>query len=442
MATIGLQSILFYGFAALMFLIPSTLISAELSGMLSEDNGGIFSWVKAGLGEKAGVVAMWLEWFNNVISFPGSTSTIIASVAVIVYPQILDNRLILWLLMMLLFWSLTFFNFLPLKRIVLLQIFGALFGMITPGILLISGAVYYDIIGASSLDNVSINAFIPAASFATFALLVKTLAAYSGIQSVAFHSKNVHLPQKNIPLSMLTASVTILCLSILTTVSLIVIIPASQVNVLNGLVQAISAVLSLIGFGSAAKLIVAVLIALGMLSALGIWMLGPARGMQVAAEKKLFPSVFRGKNSAGMPVNMLLIQALTGTLLSFSFLLMPSVIAAFALLIALTSQFTVMMWMLVFISAVTLRYTKAKARRPFRVGKQGNGLLILTASVAFLSCLLGFIAGLFPPAFSHIHSLKEYISLIIIADGIIIALPLCWIYHQHKGAALSVSISR
>lgn len=52
MATIGLQSVFFYLIAAVTFLLPTSLICAELSSMITQNNGGVFSWVKAGLGEK------------------------------------------------------------------------------------------------------------------------------------------------------------------------------------------------------------------------------------------------------------------------------------------------------------------------------------------------------------------------------------------------------
>ena len=59
MATIGLQSVFFYLIAAITFLLPTSLICAVLSSMITKKNGGVLSWVKAGLGEKAGVLAMW-----------------------------------------------------------------------------------------------------------------------------------------------------------------------------------------------------------------------------------------------------------------------------------------------------------------------------------------------------------------------------------------------
>lgn len=74
------------------------------------------------------------------------------------------------------------------------------------------------------------------------------------------------------------------------------------------------------------------MISLGMLAALSTWVLGPARGMQTAAEQELFPKIMAGKNRFGMPVNMLVIQILIVLVLSSVFLVMPSVYAAFCLI--------------------------------------------------------------------------------------------------------------
>ena len=42
-----------------------------------------------------------------------------------------------------------------------------------------------------------------------YRILVKTLSSYSGIQSVAFHMTNIQKPEKNIPKSILLATVII-----------------------------------------------------------------------------------------------------------------------------------------------------------------------------------------------------------------------------------------
>ena len=435
MATIGLQSIFFYLIAAVTFLIPTALVCAELSSMITQNNGGVFSWVKAGLGEKAGVLAMWLEWFNNVVGFPSSVTALIATFSYIGFRGFAENThtsIGFWLVMVTVFVVISLFNCLPLRKVVVLNIIGAVFGMIVPGVLLVSGAIYFLVTGQSNLEYHGVSDVLPVFSLGTYALLVKTLSSYSGIQSVAFHMTNIEKPEKNIPKSILTATLIIVSLTVLTTVGLTIIIPVKDVNVLNGLIQGISQVLNIIGLGDVKPLIV-IMISIGMLAALSTWVLGPARGMQAAAEQELFPRVMAGKNKYGMPVNMLIIQILIVVVLSSVFLIMPSVYAAFALLVAITSQFTVVMWIMVFASAIRLRFTKPDTHRVFYVGRRNTNWLLVTMSlVAIFMCMLGFILGMFPPSFSHVKNVIQYTMILVVADIIIIAIPLAWIWLHRK----------
>lgn len=435
MATIGLQSIFFYLIAAVTFLIPTALVCAELSSMITKNNGGVFSWVKAGLGEKAGVLAMWLEWFNNVVGFPSSVTALIATFSYIGFRGFAENThtsVGFWLVMVTVFVVISLFNCLPLRKVVVLNIIGAVFGMIVPGVLLVSGAIYFLVTGQSNLEYHGVSDVLPVFSLGTYALLVKTLSSYSGIQSVAFLMTNIEKPEKNIPKSILTATLIIVSLTVLTTVGLTIIIPVKDVNVLNGLIQGISQVLNIIGLGDVKPLIV-IMISIGMLAALSTWVLGPARGMQTAAEQELFPKVMAGKNKYGMPVNMLIIQILIVVVLSSVFLIMPSVYAAFALLVAITSQFTVVMWIMVFASAIRLRFTKPDTHRVFYVGKRNTNWLLVTMSlVAIFMCMLGFILGMFPPSFSHVKNVIQYTMILVVADIIIIAIPLAWIWLHRK----------
>jgi amino acid transporter len=243
---------------------------------------------------------------------------------------------------------------------------------------------------------------------------------------------NIENPQKNIPKSILLATVTIVSLTILATISLMIVVPVKDVNVLNGLIQGISAVLSIIGLGSM-KPVIAVMVTVGMLAALSTWVLGPARGMQTAAEQEFFPKIMAGKNRYGMPTNMLIIQIAIVVFLSLAFLVMPSIYSAFALLVAITSQFTVVMWIMVFVAAIRLRFKKANEHRVFYVGKRGsNWLLVGMSCVAIIMCMLGFILGLFPPSFSHVKDVFQYTMILVIADVIIVAIPLVWIWLHRK----------
>jgi len=50
----------------LLFLIPAGLVAAELGTSWRRD-GGVYVWVSEAFGPRAGFVATWLQWFQNVI---------------------------------------------------------------------------------------------------------------------------------------------------------------------------------------------------------------------------------------------------------------------------------------------------------------------------------------------------------------------------------------
>ena len=58
MAEYGFALVFIYLLVALVFLLPSALISAELATGWPED-GGVYVWVKEAFGERLGFVAVW-----------------------------------------------------------------------------------------------------------------------------------------------------------------------------------------------------------------------------------------------------------------------------------------------------------------------------------------------------------------------------------------------
>jgi amino acid transporter len=57
-------------FAAGMFLLPASLVAAELGGAFSKEGGGIYTWVKEAFGSRWGFTAIWLQWIQNVVWYP------------------------------------------------------------------------------------------------------------------------------------------------------------------------------------------------------------------------------------------------------------------------------------------------------------------------------------------------------------------------------------
>ena len=69
-AIYGPSSAFYYLFAAIVFLIPTALVAAELAAMFSDKQGGVFRWVGEAFGPRTGFVAIWLQWIESTIWYP------------------------------------------------------------------------------------------------------------------------------------------------------------------------------------------------------------------------------------------------------------------------------------------------------------------------------------------------------------------------------------
>ena len=69
-AEYGVSSAFYYLFAAIVFLIPTALVAAELAAMFSDKQGGVFRWVGEAFGKRMGFLAIWLQWVESTIWYP------------------------------------------------------------------------------------------------------------------------------------------------------------------------------------------------------------------------------------------------------------------------------------------------------------------------------------------------------------------------------------
>ena len=106
MAEYGFALVFIYLLVALVFLLPSALISAELATGWPED-GGVYVWVKEAFGERLGFVAVWLQWIENVIWFPSILTVMVVAAIYAFMPQLKDDQLFIFISINVLFWALT-----------------------------------------------------------------------------------------------------------------------------------------------------------------------------------------------------------------------------------------------------------------------------------------------------------------------------------------------
>ena len=180
------------------------------------------------------------------------------------------------------------------------------------------------------------------------------------------------------------------------TFALGVIIPAKDINLTQSL---------LVGFDNYFKYIhaswlspiIAIALAFGVLAGVLTWVAGPSKGIFAVGKAGYMPPFFQKTNKLGVQKNILFVQGLAVTVLSFycsSLCLLYRVFIRFCH--RLTVILYLIMYLLMFSGAIALRYKMKKLNRPFRIGKSGNGLMWFVGGLGFCGSLLAFILELYP----------------------------------------------
>jgi len=169
--------------------------------------------------------------------------------------------------------------------------------------------------------------------------------------------------------------------------------------------------------------IVAFLMMLGGLSSVTTWIIGPTKGLLAAAEDGDIPDFFAKTNRYGVPVVILIVQALIYSVLALVYFLLPSVNASYWLLTEMTAQLALMMYVIMFAAAIALRYVKKDVRRPYRI-PGGNVVMWLIAGLALLTCVSMILIGFIPPAEVDVGNLWHYEALLIGGFVLFCTIPL------------------
>ena len=436
-AQYGLSSVVFLVLALIFFFIPAALVSAELATGWPQ-KGGIFVWVKEALGHRMGFLAVWLLWLENVVWYPTILSFVAATIAYIINPALNGNPWYTFLVIIGVFWLITFVN---LKGI---QVFGwissvsAIAGTLFPGILIICFGFAWFALGYPSNITFSFKALIPNLHhFSDLAFLAGVLLSFGGIEMSAVHAKDVENPQKNYSRAIFFSASIIICLTILGTLAISVIIPKNDINLISGSIEAIYSFFAHFGLERFIPLIAAIIV-LGPLGGVSSWAAGPCRGLLAAAEKGDFPPFMRKTNKHDMPVNVMLIQAGIVTVLSFAFIFMPNVSSSFWMLTILAVQLYIIMYILMFISGIVLRYTRKDVQRHYKV-PFGNAGMWIASTLGILGSLFAFIIGFVPPSPVDTGRLIFFELFIILGLIIFCSTPLIVFQLRHLWAKEATS---
>jgi glutamate:GABA antiporter len=412
MAETGLQMIFYLLFATILFLIPCSLVSAELATGWPEE-GGVYRWVKEAFGSRWGFVAIWLQWVQNVIWYPVILAFAASAFAYLLLdPNLANSNEYSAGFIIVVYWGATLITFTGLKTAEKITTFAVIFGTIIPVILIISLCGLWILSGEPLSLFQGKQTFLPDFSqFSNIAFLAGIVLLFAGMEVGAVHVRDLTNPKTQYPKAIFIATLIIVAIFSLGSLAVAVVLPKNQISLTAGIMQAFDKMLSLYHLHWLVP-IIGLLVALGALGGVMAWVSGPSKGLLATAKNGEIPPFLAHTNKNGIQTHILLIQALIVTLLASLYLIIDDVSTAFFLLSAMTITLYLIVYMLLFLSALRLRYTQPHVVRAYKIPGGMFGMWCVTL-IGLSAVVYAFVIAFFPPAQLHVGTPKLYVGLVV-----------------------------
>lgn len=418
----GMMTIFLTLAAAICFMIPTSLVSAELATAYPED-GGIFVWVREAFGERLGFVAVWMQWIQMVF---GMTSILMIAGAIFAYafnPDLAANKYYILAVILVTYWLCTFLNMKGVKTLGWVSTLCVISGVFLPFFLLVGCAAAYLIGGGEVVTDMSVSwaSMVPNMSDqGTWALFIGFVFVVMGMEVSASNVSSVKNAEKNYPLAILLVTAFVVIVSIVGSISIFVGIPVDKISMTAGLIQAFETYFNMFGIGWLTP-IMAICMALGLVGQVNSWVLGPVRGLQAAGRTGTLPQVLRKENEHGVPTNLIYLQAILISIVGITITVMPNVDDFYFMILGLTSLVYIVAYLLLFAAAITLRYTKKDVKRSFNVPGGTLGMWIL-CGLGIMTCLVAGYFGFQAPG-NYEGTAAEYFNFQMTGLVIMILIP-------------------
>jgi len=433
LATYGLGSVFFLLLAVVAFLIPAGMVATELATTWQRD-GGVFVWVSEAFGEPAGFMATWLQWLQDVIFW---TVILTGSAAMLAYgfgwEAGAQNKVYVVSIVVgtiLLTSMLTMFG---LRSTGWVGTVGSLVGTIVPGVALVAFAVMYVAQGHASNISFEASEFVPDfTDTGNLAFAISTIMIFAGIELMGTRVEEIQDPARTYPRATFISIALATMLLVPTVLAIAVLVPATELNITAGIVQAMLTVFDSVWTLSWVPALFAVALLIDSVGEIAGWMAGTPVAMATAADRGFLPARFgQVTGQAARPVH--LAQAVIGSIISVVFVFVPSVEAVFWVLSALLVQLYLLMYMLLFAAVWWLRRSRPDQPRPWRI-PGGRAGITLVCGVGFVFAVAAFLVGFLPPSSLDVGS-ANYLAVLCSALGISLFIPVALILLRARRVA-------
>lgn len=391
MSVFGLASVFLYVLPALVFLLPVSLVAAELA---SGWPGGVYNWVEAGISAPMGLVAVWCEFAQTIFYYPALLAYVAGTLAYVIDPGLAGNGVYNAVVIIVLFWGGVLLSSRGMALVSRLSSSGTMLGTLIPGAILVALGIAYLRQGNQPAAPMTAHHLLPPwTGIASIVLVVNSFFTYAGIEVNAVHVDHMRNPGRDYPKSIFLAMVLVLAVFILPTLAISWVIPAPQISFTTGVMQAFSSLLAHFGLSFAVPLI-AIALAVGALAGMMAWLDGPSEGLlRIGREQGFLPPFFQRVNRQGIEVRILAAQGAVITVIALLYAFIPSVSHAYWIFAVMATQVYLIMYVLMFFAAIRLRRSQPDHPRGYRA--PALRLLCLLGAVSSAAAL---VIGFVPPS--------------------------------------------
>jgi amino acid transporter len=405
-ARVGAPSVSLWVLACLVFFVPLALALIELASRHPEQ-GGIYAWVRRAFGPLHGFVCGWCLWVNNLFYFPSLLLFAAANFALVLGPQgtsLGEDRIYSVGFVLGLLWFSTAINIIGLTAGKWVQNIGSVATWIPPALLIVCGAVAFATFGSAT--SFAPSELIPQEDILTTMSLWSSMCfAFSGFEIAAMVGQEVKDPRRTIPRGIILAGIAVTAIYILSSASVLVAVPASELAERSGIADAVELTTGKLGLAGMGAL-TGLLLVISSLGGVNSWIAGAARVPFAAGVDAVLPAAF-GRLHAHYrtPHVALIVQGIAASLLFLASVLVSlggertTVQESYDILVNLTILVYFVPYLYLFAAWIRLRQAESPAARPadaidiFR----GLGGVWLTAACGFLATLIAIGLVFVPP---------------------------------------------
>lgn len=415
-AEYGITSAFYYLFAAIFFLIPVSLVAAELATGWPQ-KGGVFRWIGEAFGPRWGFVAIYLQWVATTIWFPTVLIFAAVSLAFIgphptIDSHLASNRLYTIIIILLVYWIATLVTLHGSRSSARLATLGGFIGTIIPVFTLMILTLIYVLTGnpvhfvahTTNLfpDLTNINNLVLASSIFLF---------FGGMEINAVHVVEVDNPSRNYPLAIIIAAITTVAIFVFGTLCIATLIPKEKINLVQSLLIAYNTLFDHFGFHWLGE-VMAVMLAFGVLGQITAIVAGPSTGLLQVGRSGYLPPFLQKTNRHGVQQHILIFQGIVVSIISILLVILPSVQSAYQILGQLATILYLLMYIMMFVAVIYLRYKEPDTLRPYRVPGGIIGIWII-AGAGFIGSLMAFVLSFIPPSQIPVGNPGSYILILV-----------------------------